>query len=369
MKNLIVSQYQRIKALYVRYERWLMPLMLLGGFLLDYFTFTSITISTTFILLFGYWILVGAVIAFTHLYDAQKLPWWLQFKYVRLFSPLLIQFAFGSLLGSSLIFYWFSGAFAISWPVMAILVLLLVFNETFRKYFEKPLVHLGVYYFATLSLFSVWLPFLFNSLSAWLFVAAGAGSVVIFGAYIHYLCRFAGHLQAQKKWFFVSMIAIAAMMNVLYFTNIIPPIPLALREAGLYHGINTFVDKYVMTAELENFLQAAQAMMFGQTLHVIPGEKIYLYTAIFAPANLETTIVHRWQYYDAAQKKWVDRGKLLFAINGGRKDGYKGYSWQTDLAAGSWRVYVQNQRGQILARVRFNVERVAKPAALEQVVR
>ena len=165
------------------------------------------------------------------------------------------------------------------------------------------------------------------------------------------------------------MTAIAAMMNVLYFTNIIPPIPLALREAGLYHGIKTFVDKYVMTAELENFLQAAQAIMFGQTLHVIPGEKIYLYTAIFAPANLETTIVHRWQYYDAAQKKWVDRGKLLFAINGGRKDGYKGYSWQTDLAAGSWRVYVQNQRGQILARVRFNVERVAKPAALEQVVR
>ena len=95
-----------------------MPLTLLGGFLLDYFTFTSITISTTFILLFLYWIVAGAVIAFTHLYDANRLPAWFWFRYIRLFSPLLVQFAFGSLLGSSLIFYWFSWAFSISWPVM-----------------------------------------------------------------------------------------------------------------------------------------------------------------------------------------------------------------------------------------------------------
>ena len=200
-------------------------------------------------------------------------------------------------------------------------------------------------------------------------MVAGAGSLVIFGAYIHYLCRFAGQLQAQKKWFFISMIAIAAVMNVLYFTNIIPPIPLALREAGLYHSINTSGVGYTMAGEPEDFLQAARAAIFGQTVHVAPGEKIYLYTAIFAPANLKTVIVDRWQYYDGAQKKWVDKGHLSFTINGGRKEGYKGYSWQSDLAAGSWRVYVQNQRGQILARVKFNVEKVAKPVVLEQVIR
>src|SRR3989344_6959619 len=101
MKKFIVSNYQRIKSLYLRYERILMPVTLVGGFLVDYFTFTSIQIGATFMILFGYWIFVGTVIAFTHLYDAQKLPAWIRFKYVRLFSPLLIQFAFGSLLSYS----------------------------------------------------------------------------------------------------------------------------------------------------------------------------------------------------------------------------------------------------------------------------
>ena len=369
MKRLIAGQYQRIKAFYKKYERFLMPSMLVGGFLVDYITFASIQISITFILLLGYWIFAGAIIAFTHLYDAGRLPVWLQLKYVRLFSPLLIQFAFGSLLGSSLIFYWFSGAFSISWPVMVVLVLLLVFNETFRKYFEKPLVHIGVYFFATISLFSVLLPFLFNSLSAWLFVVAGAGSLVIFALYVHYLCAFASDLQTHKRGLFVVIIAITCAMNVLYFTNIIPPIPLALREAGLYHSLQPTAGKYVMQNEPENFLEVLQTWVLGQTLHITSTEKVYLYTAIFAPTNLKTTIVHHWQYYDVGEKKWMDRGAPSFAISGGRQQGYKGYSWQSNLAEGKWRVYVENQRGQVLGKVRFTVERVDVQVELEEIIR
>jgi len=369
MKTFIKDNYQKIKTFYKKHERLLMPVTLVGGFLVDYFTFTSIQISTTFMLLFGYWVFAGGMIVFTHLYDAQKLHLRLRSRYIRLFSPLFLQFAFGSLLGSSLIFYWFSGAFSISWPVMAILVLLLVFNETFRQYFEKPLVHIGVYFFATISLCSVLLPFLFHSLSAWLFVAAGAVSLIIFAVYIHYLCVFASQLQVQKRRFFMVIIGITCAMNVLYFANIIPPIPLALREAGLYHNIKVLNGRHTLSAEHENFLQAIEAAVFGQTVHIEPGKKVYLYTAIFAPAKFKTTIVHHWQYYDPVQKEWISKGKFSFIINGGRQEGYKGYSWNSDLAEGKWRVYVQNQRGQVLGRVRFTIEEVDAPVELREVVR
>src|SRR3989344_8442594 len=357
MKTFIKIHYQKVRTLYKKYERLLMPATLVGGFLVDYFTFTSIQISITFTLLFGYWIIVGATIAFTHLYDAPSFAkasegkWqiWHKFLYLRLFSPLIIQFCFGSLLGSSLIFYWFSGAFSISWPIMLILVLLMVFNETFRHYFDKPLVHIGVYFFATLSLFSALLPFLFSSLSAWFFISACAVILAIFVVYIYYLCRFAksrspgdrgssmksGHLLPQRRQFFMVIVAITAAMNVLYFTNIIPPIPLALREAGLYHSIKVSGEKYTMAVEPEHFLKTA---IFGQTLNLAKGDRAYLYTAIFAPARLKTTMVHRWQYYDKEQKEWVDKGKLLFTINGGREDGDKGYSGQNDLSEGKWRI-------------------------------
>lgn len=346
-----------------------MPVTLVGGFLVDYITFTSIQISTTFILLFGYWVFAGAVIAFTHIYDAGKLPAWLQLKYVRLFSPLLIQFAFGSLLGSSLIFYWFSGAFSISWPVMLIIALLLFFNDRFRHQFERPLLQISLYFFTTISLFSVLLPFLFNSLSAWLFVAASLASLILFLVDIHLASRFLESIRTQKRKLFISIIIITGIMNVLYFTNIIPPIPLALREAGLYHSLQSTGGKYVMQNEPENFFEFARTAVLGQTLHVTSGQKIYLYTAIFAPANLKTTIVHQWQYYDEAQKEWVERGAPSFAISGGRQQGYKGYSWQSNLAAGKWRVYVENQRGQVLGKVRFTVERVDSPVELEEIIR
>ena len=56
-------------------------------------------------------------------------------------------------------------------------------------------------------------------------------------------------------------------------------------------------------------------------------------------------------------KDWVDKGELPFTINGGREAGYKGYSWQTNLGVGKWRVFVQSERGQVLGKLQFTVER------------
>ena len=249
---------------------------------------------------------------------------------------------------------------------MAVIVLLMVFNDTFRHYFERPLVQISVYFFATISLFSLLLPFLFSSLSVWLFITACAASLIIFGAYIYYLPLFAKHLLPQRRPFFISIISIVAVMNILYFTNIIPPIPLALREAGVYHSIKNSNGRYTMSGEKENFLKTT---LFGQTLHINPTDKVYLYTAIFAPANLKTKIVHHWQFYDKNQKEWLDRGDLPFTINGGRKEGYKGYSWQSNLTEGKWRVFVESERGKVLAKVRFTVVRPSGEVKLQEIVR
>lgn len=360
----IKSHYQRIKEFYLRYERWLMPATLLVGFLIDYFAFTNIKIAVTFSLLSLYWIVTGATIIFINLYDANKLP--KKFRYARLFAPLLIQFTFGALLGSSLVFYWLSGALSVSWPIIVIVALLMVFNDIFRHYFLKPAIQVGVYFFTTLSLFYLILPFLFNSLSPWLFIIAGALSIIIFYPYIIFLSRAKDHIKQQKRRLLILVFTILLAMNFLYFANIIPPIPLFLREAGLYYNIKTSGRSYIITGEVESFWQR---VIPGQTLHIKPGQKIYLYTAIFAPAKLQTTIVHHWQYYDQEKKEWTTQDVLSFAIIGGRKEGYKGYSFKSDLALGNWRIYVKNQRGQALGRITFNVERTQEQVNLQEVIR
>ncbi len=367
MKRLIqtaTAKYQRVKAWYQRYERILMPVTLIGGFLVDYVTFTSINITLTFILLAAYWLLAGATIAFIHAYDAQKLP--TSLRYGRLFAPLFIQFVFGSLLGPSLIFYWFSGAFSVSWPLMAIIALLMVFNEAFREAFVLPQVQLPVYFFITISLASIALPYAFTSLSAWLFVLAGAIAVAIFCPFVYFLTRTATYSKRQALEVYVAIAGVLLVMNALFFADLIPPIPLALREAGLYHTLTVSGGKYTMRGETDYFLQN---IFGGQTVHLTAGEKLYVYSAIFAPAELQTTIVHHWQYYDETQKKWLSNNKLPFTINGGRQEGYKAYSFNSNLQPGRWRVRIENSRGQVLGNIPFTVERVQNPATLLETVR
>lgn len=360
----VPSHYRRIRNFYFRYERLLMPATLVGGFLADYFTFASIQVAITFTLLIVYWLLAGTVIFGAILYDEGKLP--LQLKYLRLFSPLLLQFFFGALLGASLIFYWFSGAFSVSWPIMAAIAMLMIFNDVFRHYFEKPVVQISVYFFVTFSLFSLLLPFTFASLSPWLFAASGIASLAIFAGSIALLSFTSAVIKAQRWRLLALVLVIFIAMNAFYVADIIPPIPLALREAGIYHSIQVVDGKYIMRYEPENFLQT---VLEGQVLHVEPGKKVYAYTAVFAPSDLTTFIFHQWQYYDEQEKKWVDKGKLFFEIKGGRREGYKGYSFMSNLASGRWRVSVQNSRGQVLGRVRFTIKKPQGPVHLQELVR
>ncbi len=343
-----------------------MPATLVVGFLVDYITFTSIQISITFTLLLVYWAIAGATIVFINLYDAGKLSQ--KFRYARLFAPLVIQFTFGALLGSSMVFYWLSGALSVSWPIIVIVAVLMVFNDIFRHYFLKTVVLASVYFFITFSLFSLILPFLFKSLSPWLFVIAGAVSIAIFYPYIKFLPLGieAQYSKRPKKRLFIFVFSILGIMNFLYFANVIPPIPLSLREAGLYHSLNIEKGKYLMQAEPETFWESLTP---EQALHVKPGQKVYFYTAIFAPAKLKTTIFHHWQYYNKATKEWENKDALSFDIAGGRKEGYKGYSFKSNLAPGTWRIFVKNERGQVLGRVKFDVERQKKEIGLREVVR
>ena len=34
------------------------------------------------------------------------------------------------------------------------------------------------------------------------------------------------------------MLSVVLIVNILYFANLIPPVPLALKDAGIYHQVN-----------------------------------------------------------------------------------------------------------------------------------
>lgn len=360
MISLFHSHYRRAKALYQRYERVLIPGMLVFGFIVDYITFKTIQVHISLTVLACYFALAGIFIAFTRFYDAGKISEKLRF--VRLFAPLGIQYTFGALLGASFVFYWFSASFNASWPFIMILAGLMVGNETLRTQIQRHSVQLSVYYFISFSFFSLTLPYLANDLGPKLFLLAGFASLGYMYAYVRLVSVARDDFRASRGFVLKAVFAIFITMNAFYFANIIPPIPLALREAGAYHQVSRGTGGYALVREQENLFQR---MMPGRTVHLAPGERLYVYTAIFAPGDLRTRIYHQWHFYDEAANAWVKRDRLSFAISGGRKEGYRGYSVKSAVQPGRWRVSVETDRGQSLGRIAFTVERADAAPELE----
>ncbi len=349
----IVKGYDRAKAFYEKYEAAFMPTMLLLGTVFDAITFRTLSIETTFTLQAAYLVIAGACLVYSHVYDGRE--WAVKGKvlgYLRVAVQPVIQFTFGALLSNALVFYWFSGAASVSWPVLGMLAALMASNELFRKFFLRPVVQVGVYAYIVFSFTTLLFPFLFNSLSVWTFLSAGAASLVAMFCFIALVAKMTPIVRNDRTKMSAASVTVFVAMTALYFANVIPPIPLSLRDAGAYYRVGTDGGEYVREGEDESWLDR---LLPGQTLSLAESNRIYVYTAIFAPADLTTRIYHEWQYYDEADGAWDVRDRLSFGISGGRDEGFRGYSFKTSLTAGKWRVSVETERGQVLGVVPFTL--------------
>ncbi len=153
-----------------------------------------------------------------------------------------------------------------------------------------------------------------------------------------------------------AIIGITAVLTALivgsYLTGFIPPLPLTLKDGGIYQSIVRESDSYVVQGEKQRLWWDPRA----QEVHHIPGTPLYAYSAIFAPGKFTAGIVHVWQRYDPAAKAWVTRSTVAFTLSGGRAAGYRGYSLKADPEPGSWRVLVQTADRQTIGKFTFTVE-------------
>jgi hypothetical protein len=150
-------------------------------------------------------------------------------------------------------------------------------------------------------------------------------------------------------------------MNAFYFTRVLPPLPLALTKVGVYHTpVQHSGAVYSVKEEPQPW--TVRLGLARPVVHVIPGEKLALYSAVFAPIRMSTRITHRWQWWDPQAKHWQTLSQLSFTISGGRAGGYRGYSLKSGLRAGDWRVSIESADKRLIGRLAFNVIVVPAPA-------
>ena len=141
----------------------------------------------------------------------------------------------------------------------------------------------------------------------------------------------------------------------MYFSNIIPPVPLSLKHFEVYNYVEkTYDGNYLVRKEKLEWYEFYKDWL--NNFNKASNGSVYVYASVFAPTDLNTEITHIWQRYSENKKEWFTINEVTYPIKGGRGSGYRGYSMITNTVLGDYRVYIKNKQGQTLGKIRFEVK-------------
>lgn len=352
------TAYRNFFAWVNRYERHLSAAAMIAGFAWDNVFLGRIDVSRTQIVLLVYIAVCALAMPLLHYIELRgertgRRPRW------RGVLPILIQFALGGFWSAFLILYGRAAVISASWPFLLVLFGIFVGNEWLRKYHER-LVFTSVLFFFALYAYAVFeLPIVVGSMGVGVFLGSGALATGTFLVFLWLLSLInKPRFRADARRIRYGMIAVLVVINLSYFTSVLPPLPLAAKAGGIYHNVTRTSAGYEATWETgESWL--VRYLGFAPAIHIMPGQSVYAYSAIFAPTQLSTTVVHQWQWYDSKKGSWVTRAAISYPIEGGRDDGYRGYSAILPHDAGQWRVNVETISGLLIARLPFTLQFVS----------
>ena len=319
-----------------------------GGFIWDALTIGRNVVATDLFIFTGYLLLAAAILFFTSrpsfiLADAAKLPVRLHWLFTSCIPYFLLQFLFGSLLSALFILYFKSASHWLAWLMSLLLASLLVANEFLEDQYRRFTVSWALFGLCAMLLFNFALPFLLGSvLSIWFYLSTLLGALFAYWLY----SKTPNHM--GSVW---PVSVIAGLLMLAYAVDMIPPVPLVKREIAMAYDIQKVANNYQLRQ------QASPWWIFwrktSDDLQVTFGQRIYCFSSIFAPAGLKTKLLHDWQLH--TKRGWVLQSRAGFTVSGGRYNGFRGYTYKSNPAAGDWRVIIKTESGKTIAVHNFTV--------------
>jgi hypothetical protein len=342
----------RIAGLNSRHEKYSGIAIFSLGFLWDSLTLRRVDNLVDNIILLFYLLATGIMIFFTLRHrSGRALPGW-----TRKIEPHFLwamQFCFGGLFSSYVIYYFKSASWTRTQFFFLILIILWIANEFLKQRMHNPELLSILYCFCLFTFLAFFLPVVMAKVDAWIFVLAGLISLMVsLSLFFLGLKTENGKWHPRTKAVAVGICATFLIINLLYFTNLIPPVPLALKSAGIYHQVTRtpsgYEVKYVSPALLRFWQKWDDPFYWSE------GENVYCFTAIFAPGKVRVPVRHIWSH--KTSNGWVQTDRIRFQIAGGREGGYRGFTKKHGIFPGKWRVEVETESGRILGRIDFMVK-------------
>ena len=351
-----IGSYKVPEKSIAQVRKYWLSLAFFFGFIVDNFTLNRVDQVFDNVILFSYVVLAMASLLVLYAGVAGKLPE----KYLdraKRYAPLAVQFAFGGLLSGMLIFYSRSGSWFESWPFLLIIVLVIYGNETITNRAQRLIYNLNILFIGLFSYVVLVIPVLTGKMGPWVFVGSGLLALFIMYQFMRLLHKIIPKYMAlQERVIVFTLGFVFCFLNLLYFTNVIPPIPLSLKDAGIYHDVVRLENgDYELTHEDGAWWQFFKDS--DDTFHPDKGRAVHCYASVFAPTKLATDIYHRYERFDDERDEWVTHGdRISYRIEGGRDGGFRGYTFIENYEDGEWRCTVETNRGQVLGRSTFEID-------------
>ena len=334
-----------------KYENHISTGAMVVGFIIDNLTTGRIDQFFSHVFIIFYILTAGLSILLINFVEVKNLTTNVAQK-IKIFAPIAMQFAYGGLFSAFFVFYSRSGSFWESWPFLILMLSLLILNEFLKEKYSRLVYQMGVYFFIIFSYMIFLVPVISKQIGQLIFIYSGLISLTLI-----YLFTIVIHVITQKKYFlfhkkmWLVIFVTYFIMNIFYFTNILPPLPLSMKDSGIYNLIEKKGTSYITYRKHTNWFER----YFNNTIEVNPSSSLYYFSSVFAPTKLNTQIVHEWEYYNKTSKKWVKASKIAFSITGGSDTGYRGYSLKQNLQEGDWRIFTKTPNGQIIGEEKFKV--------------
>jgi DUF2914 family protein len=361
------NNFSQLFSAFKRNEHRLSAAAMAAGFGFDNYYFDRVDHPATQIALLGYLVSAIGSILLIHFTEARpEAP-----ALLKRSHPLLVvatQFAFGGLWSAFLILYGRSALTAASWPFVIVLAAMMLANEIFRQHHSRLAFTCTLLFLALFSYTIMAVPVFVGSMGPLIFALSGMLTVAVFVLVLKALNRI-GRERIERAQVGIALGAAGVFLtvNIFYFTNILPPLPLTLAHAGIFHAVTKNGDTYRAIAERQSFPWFGVASM-TPVMRVEPGASLSAYSAVFAPIQLKTNIVHIWRRYDEVAQRWRTESTVAFRIVGGREGGYRGYSIRSRPASGRWRVDIETPEGALIGRLAFLVEPGSADGRTEQIL-
>jgi len=354
---------EQVLNFYQRHEAKMPAAFFLGGFLFDVVTLDRIDSLLTIFQQAAYLTILSLLAILEIARHHQRLN--LKGRLAKWFEyhEAVTHFIFGSLLSSYTLFFFKSASYATSFGFMIFMATLLVLNEfpKFQKFgilIRAALLSLCfICYYAylvpTIMGFGGLIPF-------GLSLALGLASMFL----IYWLLKRRNYpLQFIKNSILLPSLVITAFFVSFYIFQLIPPVPIALQNIGIYHSAKRQDGSFYMQYYRSwwKFWQNG-----AQTFYYREGDKLNCFFSIFSPSNFKDNVKIRWLLKDS-RLGWMPTDAIPVTISGGRDQGFRGVAVKSNFQEGDWQVRIETNDGREIGRLNFEVikdtsneERVAR---------